>query len=32
MARVDRQREYVNDLKEQIEFLKENKYMWGGSG
>lgn len=30
MARVDRQREYVNDLKEQIEFLKENKYMWGG--
>lgn len=30
MARVDRQRECVNDLKEQIEFLKENKYMWGG--
>lgn len=30
MARVDKQREYVNDLKEQIEFLKENKYMWGG--
>lgn len=31
MARVDKQREYVNDLKEQIEFLKENKYMWGAS-
>ena len=30
MARVDRQREYVNDLKEQIEFLKGNKYMWSG--
>lgn len=30
MARVDRQRECVNDLKEQIEFLKENKYMWRG--
>lgn len=31
MTRVDKQREYVNDLKEQIEFLKENKYMWGAS-
>lgn len=31
MAKVDRQRERVNDLKEQIEFLKENKYMWGAS-
>lgn len=31
MARVDKQREYVNDLKEQIEFLKENKYMLGTS-
>lgn len=31
MAGVDKQREYVNDLKEQIEFLKENKYMWGAS-
>lgn len=30
MAGVDRQRECVNDLKEQIEFLKENKYMWRG--
>lgn len=31
MAKVDNQREYVNNLKEQIEFLKENKYMWGAS-
>ena len=28
---IDKQREYVNELKEKIEFLKENKYMWGVS-
>lgn len=30
MSRVQKQADYVNNLKEQIEFLKENKYMWGG--
>lgn len=31
MAKVDRQREYMNELKEQIEFLRSEKYMWGAS-
>lgn len=30
ISRVHKQADYVNNLKEQIEFLKENKYMWGG--
>lgn len=28
---IDKQREYVNELKEQIEFLKGEQYMWGAS-